>query len=277
MRPTRILVFLVALAAALVAGCRSRAPAGRDRSAVVTTSSYLHCVAREFLEDGAVSCLVPPGMCPGHFDLRPSQAAGLRGSAMLVRFDFQAKLDDRLASLGGERPPIVAVSVPEGLCIPAKYLQACRQVGEAMVEAGMLEQTRAAGRLEQVEARLGRLQAQLAEATRKAGAAGAPVLATTRQAAFCRHLGLEVVGTFSASDTIRVSEIKDCLARGREANVRCVIGNLQEGSAAATRLGEQLAVPVVMFSNFPDTSSGDGSGFDAMVRHNVSLLLEKAF
>jgi zinc transport system substrate-binding protein len=259
-------------AAALVGGCGSRPRADKAPAAVIATNSYLVCAAREFLDgEGAVAGLAGPGMCPGHFDLKPSQAAALRGSALLLRFDFQANLDERLAAFRGQGPGIAAVSLPEGLCIPSTYLQACRQVGEALVGAGLVAEPVAAERLKQVQRRLEGLEKGIARSM--GTSAGAPVLASGHQAAFCRHLGLDVVGTFSPSDTVGIGEMKDCLERARKAKVRCVVGNLQEGEAAAKRLSERLGVPAVMFSNFP-AMTGRQQSFDALVGDNVALLAE---
>ena len=258
-------------AVAVLAGCRPGRPAeGRPRT-VVAASSYLESAAREFLGADMVVSLAPPGMCPGHFDLKPSHAAAIRNAALLVRFDFQARLDKQLSRLGGNRPGVVVVKLPEGLGIPATYLQACRQVGEALVAAGLVEGPAARKRLEEIADRLRRLDAQL---RRDVGhLAGTPVLASEHQAAFCRYLGLKVSATFPPSEAIRISQVEQCLSIGRADKARCVVANLQEGTAAARGLADRLKVPMVVFSNFP-AMSDEQRNFDAMARANVAALLK---
>lgn len=264
-------VAMLLAAAAALAGCRPGRQVSNRPKGVVAASSYLQSAAREFLEAGRVASLAPPGMCPGHFDLKPSQAAAIRQAALLVRFDFQARLDEQLARLGNDRPGVVAVALPEGLAIPATYLRACRQVGRALADAGLLERSAVRKRLGQVEARLRRLDEQLRRTVGDLG--GTPVLASVHQAAFCRHLGLKVAATFPPSDTIRISQVERCLSIGRAAKVRCVVANLQEGTAAAKGLADRLGTPMVVFSNLP-AMTADQRDFDAMVRANVAALIK---
>jgi ABC-type Zn uptake system ZnuABC Zn-binding protein ZnuA len=61
------------------------------------------CVVVELAGDGvAIMRLAEPGMCPGHFDMRPSQVESLRGCRVLLRLDFQQSLDRKLAGVSGE-------------------------------------------------------------------------------------------------------------------------------------------------------------------------------
>ena len=268
------LMHLALAALAGLAGCR-KAAGERPVPHVAATNSYLACAAREFLHGDDVVALASPGVCPGHFDLKPSQADALRQATLLLRFDFQAKLDERLAEARHQRLRIVSVAAGDGLCIPATYLRACQQTADAMVEAALLDRAAAAERLRAVQRRMENLEKELTRAVRGAGLAGAPVLASAHQAAFCRDLGLHVVGTFPGADTARLSQIRQCLANGRRARARSVIGNLQEGTAVAERLGKQLGAAVVLFSNFPNMTAGQRT-FDALVRANLAGLLGSA-
>jgi len=115
-------------------GCSQAGPREEpDRPTVAVTTSWLACAVRDVAGDAVeVVVLSPPGRCPGHFDMKPSQLAEVRRCRMLVRFDFQEGLDARLAGVGDLH--VAVVNAGEGLCVPGTYLSACREVSAELAE-----------------------------------------------------------------------------------------------------------------------------------------------
>lgn len=251
-------------------GC-DRSAAGASGPTVAVSNTYLEAALHDVVGPAVpVFRLAPPGACPGHFDLRPSQITALRASRLVLRFDFQADLEQRLGTGGATGPRIAAVTIPGGLCEPPSYLSACRQVAEAAVDAGLLERTTADARLDAISQRLDELNVWTRQRVGEARLPGAAVVTSRHQAAFCRFLGLNVVATFTGADTASIEEISAAIRDGTPA--RAVVANAPEGRRLADALGQRLGVPVVVFDNFPAEASG-GTGFDALVRGNVERLV----
>lgn len=246
---------------------------GRSTSIAVSSTYFASAVRDVMGEEIGLLVLAEPGMCPGHFDLRPSQVRQLRSCALTVRFDFQQGLDSRLGGLA-DLPPVVAVRVPGGMCEPESYVAACREVAEALICAGLVSRETAEGQLTDVARRMDRLSDWAGTQLRLAGLEGAPVLSSGHQAAFCRRLGLKVAGTFSAADTATPGQIDAAVKQGVDAGVRFVIANLPEGRQLADALAGRLGAKVAVFGNFP--AAGEAQAFDALFRHNVGSLLEVA-
>jgi len=241
---------------------------------IAASNTYLATAVRDLMgEETALLVLAEPGMCPGHFDLRPSQVRRLRSCDLMVRFDFQQSLDSRVRGLG-DSPRVVAVRVPGGMCEPESYLSACRQVADALTDAGLISQAEAEGRLADIARRMNQLSDWARTQLKLAGLEGVPVLSSGHQAAFCRRLGVNVAGTFSAADTATPGQIDAAVKQGDEAEVRFVIANLPEGRQLADALADRLAAKVIVFGNFPAT--GEAQAFDDLFRHNVNSLLEVA-
>jgi zinc transport system substrate-binding protein len=260
------------LLVAMVAGCKpanNSAPAARMASA----TSYLESAAQEFYggETDFVR-LAEPGTCPGHFDIRPSQAADLRRCRALVRFDFQASLDKFLDAKGTNGPTVIAVEVRRGLGLPESYLSACRQIADAFVARGFLERTNVTATLQRVATRLEALAQQATNQVAQAGFGGQAVIASVHQKDFCEWLGLKVVATFRAADTASVAEIDAAISAGQLADVKLVIANLPEGRRTADALAERLGARVVVFGNFPALERGRVS-FDDLLTGNIAALL----
>jgi zinc transport system substrate-binding protein len=256
------------------AGCERSELARGFRVAI--TTSYLEAAARDLLgEEVAIVRLAEPGTCPGHFDIRPSQAADLRQCRALLRFNFQNSLDTILAGDGTNRARVVEVTIHGGLCQPESYLAGCRQVADGLVAGGWLARINADGRLQAVAVRLEELGREATNRVAQAGLAGVPVITSAHQKEFCEWLGLKVVATFRAADTASVAEIEKAISGGELAGIKLVIANLPEGRRTADALAERLKAKVAVFGNFPLAKDGRVS-FDEMVTANVNELVKVA-
>lgn len=273
---TRILLISAALAGVTLTtalgGCQ-RACADAAPPRVAAANAYLASAVRDVLGDETpVLYLAEPGMCPGHFDLRPSQIGALRNCLLLLRFDFQTSLDEKLADLRRAGLTIAAIRVDEGQCNPATYREVCSSVAAALVSVGLIDRATADERLAKLDSRIGVLEAWGRTRTAEVQLQGMPVLASKHQAAFARFLGLDVRATFAGTDTASAREIENALANGQD--VRLVIANLPEGRRLADALAERLGARVVVFGNYPEDRHG--GRFEALFRENVEQLCAAA-
>jgi len=270
--PRCLLVLLV-----LTCGCRTSSESETDLEqnvpAIAASSSYLAATVRDLLgNEEPVLMLAEPGMCPGHFDLRPSQVQHMRRCRMLLRFDFQQSLDRRLNDGSGEGPLIVDVEVPGGMCETSSFLAVCEQVADALVAQGRLSRAQADERLQRRRASCDELRRSITSRIDALGLNGAAVLASGHQAAFCESLGWNVVAEFSGADSARPSQIDAAIKAGEEAVVQLIVANRPEGRQLADALGDRLEACVVVFDNFP--SSAHAGGFEEMVLGNIEALAE---
>jgi zinc transport system substrate-binding protein len=211
-------------------------------------------------------------MCPGHFDMRPSQMADLARCRLLVRFDFQQSLDEKLADRSSQSPAILSVALPGGMGVPESYLAACRQIADHFASAGQMQRSAAERRLAEINQRMAALGEAVHGKIAAAGLSGTPVLTSGHQAAFCRWLGLRPVAEFSGEDTAGTGQIDRAVKAGQSAGVKFIIANEPEGRRLADALADRLHARVVVFANFPKPDRVPA--FDDMVRANVSALLE---
>jgi zinc transport system substrate-binding protein len=269
-----ILVFLVAFGL-LVAGCENK-PGEESCAEIAVTNSYLGCAVRELCGDNTeVLCLVPPGMCPGHFDISPLQVKQLCGCRMLLLFDFQKQVEETLYRVKERGLKTALVRETGGLCVPGTYLAACREISDILSSEYPERKAGYQQRLAVIEKDLKRLRVELLEKVQQAGISSARVLVSNYQADFASWLGLETIATFVGSDIETAAGIEHCIKKAQDQDVRFVIANKQEGTALAKALAERLGARDVVFSNFPEFS-GDAGGFSALLRANVEALLGAA-
>jgi len=206
-----ILTFHVFFAGAL-SGCKPK-ELGRNQAEVAVTNSYLQCVAQDLCgQETQVLCLAPPGMCPGHFDISPSQVQQLKECKLLLLFDFQEKVVDSLSRLQKNGLETVLIKMPGGLCVPETYLAACRQVSEVLsskypAKAGQYQQ-----RTKSIEERINGLGQDLLDSVKRSDAESAKVLVSDHQASFVQWLGLETVAAILRRYPILIVVYKKLLA-----------------------------------------------------------------
>ncbi len=244
--------------------------AGGDSVSIVVTTSMLEEAVRELGDAAAgieVVRLLPPGSCPGHFDLSPRSVPALRTAAIIVRHEYQAVLESKLRDAGVTDATVVVAEAGGSPLVPDNYAELVSRV------AGILGQL-APGRRRELTAAVSpvrhRLEALADEIGRRSAPwRGAPVIASFQQAAFSRWLGLEVVAEIGRPEDTTPRDLERLLRY----SPALVVGNLQEGVESAATVAERLAVPLVVFSNFPG-AEGYGSGFDQLLQHNVERLDE---
>ena len=256
----------------LGAGCENKADE-ENRAEIAVTNSYLGCAVLDLCgDDTEVLCLAPPGMCPGHFDISPSQVKQLCDCRMLLLFDFQKQIAETLSRVKERGLKTALVGETGGLCVPETYLAVCREIRDILSSEYPERKARYQQRLEVIGNDLKHLQQELFEKMRQAGISSAKVLASNHQADFANWLGMETIATFVGSDIETVTGIDHCIRKAEGQEVRFVIANKQEGTALAKALAERLGARAVIFSNFPELR-GEASGFDALLRANVDALL----
>lgn len=253
----------VAAAGVLLAVAGSAGAPPASGVTVMVTTSMLEAAVAELTPAGVeVVRLMPPGACPGHFDVSPGQVAAVRRADLLLRHPFQEGFEEQLARAGALSAPAAAVGRGGSLLIPANYRLLLDDVAAALAPVAGPNLAARAGhavrRTEEVESWLRHTAAEWV---------GRPVIAAGMQAEFCRWLGLEVVGTVGRPEEVSPRELEALLALEPE----LVVANLQSGTRAAEVLAGRLGVPLAVLSNFPG-SDGDGDRWESLVEANMDRL-----
>ena len=274
-RQTLAIRFGLAFLGLILSGChQTDAPANGVR--IATTTSYLEAAARDLMgNEVCITRLAEPGTCPGHFDIRPSQVADIRKCSVLLRFDFQKSMDEKLTENHPKALRVAEIAIRGGMGCPESYLSACKQTAEHLVALNHISRTNAESRIQAIESRLSSLAQTLANRVQTAGLAGSSVITSAHQREFCEWLGLKVAASFRAADNASIGEIEAAIKAGSLAQIKHVIANQPEGRRVADALAARLKATVTVFGNFP-SSKNDPLAFDKMVMENVQALVQSA-
>jgi zinc transport system substrate-binding protein len=232
----------------------------------------LAAAVHEVLPEGGgvrVVTLIPPGACPGHFDLPPSVVGDLRAARVVLCHDYQSSLKDRLAGLGAPASALLVAETPGSLLIPENYLSLVRRTADLLADRlpDRREAIRSGAR--SADERIKAFDESLRRDVQTRPWAGARIVASRHQEPFCRRLGLEVIRALGRPEDIAPKD----WAADLTSPAALVVANLQEGTQAAEALGRNLKIPVVVFSNFPG-APGYGKTYEALIRANLARLDE---
>lgn len=215
--------------------------------------------------------VVEPGTCPGHYDVRPSDARRLRAARAAVFFDFQAQLARRLEGSVLPTAPII-ISPHGGLCVPSTYRAALDEIARLLSSDDPATSRCFTENLETVRHRIAVLEKEVSLRMGTSPWRGAPVIASVHQREFCEWLGMRVVATLPTPDKATPASLEKLINDARSERAVAAIVNLQEGTRAAEAVAEALRIPVIVFSNFPSERK-DEPDVLSLIRHNVDRLL----
>lgn len=264
------------LLAVWVAGCQNETDT--PPSEIAVSNSYLHAIVRDLCGDEmAIFSVVPPGMCPGHFDIRPSDVQRLFACRLLLAFDFQRAIGDILPE-NGRGPAFHTVDALPGMCIPDTYLSMAQQTADILTTAYPERAGEFQERLDAMAERMTALASECAAVAEQWELRQAAALTSRHQAAFVEWLGITTAATFSGGDSETAANINAAISDSNAHRVRWIIANRQEGTQLAEAMADRLGVPVVVFSNFPAAfaESSAEPAFDAMVRDNLRQFIKAA-
>jgi ABC-type Zn uptake system ZnuABC Zn-binding protein ZnuA len=215
-------------------------------------------------------------MCPGHFDISPSQVNQLCNCKILFVFDFQQNIEKAIPRIRDKGLKMCCIAPPQGLCIPDTYLSIVKQVVAALSEEKPSQRAYYESRIVEIENRMKNLSRELFEQIEQSKLKNSDVIVSQHQVEFAQWLGLNPVSVFSGRDTMTPTQINRNLQEADQNKVNFVIANKQEGTEFAEAFAEHLKTRLVVFSNFPDGKNLHTQlpGFDALLHDNVNNLTE---
>lgn len=221
--------------------------------------------------------LIPAGMCPGHFDMRPSDVEIIARSRALIIHEWQRQMGSMKGVIGAAGLPderVKVVDVEGNWMVPSVQAEAvqaiARILGEVDPAGADAYAQKAAERSEFIRSYGERAKGRM----REGGVEGLQALCSEMQAGFVNWAGLEIVADYGRPEDMSVAEVERLIGQAREAKVALVVDNLQSGD---TQISETLARETgavhVVLSNFPGGFE-DTATWEKALDKNVELLLD---
>jgi len=221
--------------------------------------------------------LIPPGVCPGHYDVEVSDIEALANSKALFIHDYQENFINITGAIEAAENPdltVTVINVTGNWMVPTVQAEAVDKIAQALGEIdpenAAYYQERAADREQAILAKGEEVKNEL----ESAGVDGVKVLCADMQLGFVQWAGFDVVATFGRPEDLSPADVTQLITEANQASVALVIDNLQSGSATlgAAMEPDIEAIPVTI-SNFPGGFENTET-WEKAIDKNVDLLLE---
>ena len=245
---------------------------------IIAGSSLITNIIQDVADDKVEPhTLIPPGVCPGHYDAKPSDIVALANSKALFIHDYQENFQNIAGLIEAAENPdliIMVINVTGNWMTPPVQAEAVDKIAQALGEIdpenAAYYQEKAAERAqailakgEEVEDRL--LEAELEEVK---------VICADMQAGFVEWAGFNITATYGRPEDLSVADVEQLVTEAKEAGVALVIDNLQSGATAASEtMAQDIGAIQVTISNFPGGFENTET-WEKAIDKNVDLLLE---
>ena len=245
---------------------------------IVAGSSFITNIIED-VADGKLETrtLIPSGVCPGHYDVKPSDIEALANSKALFIHNYQQNYENVTGAIEAAENPdliITVLNVTGNWMTPPVQAEAVGKIAQALGEIDpendAYYQERTADREQAILA----YGEQVKNTLQQAGVDGVKVICAEMQAGFVKWAGFDVVATFGRPEDLSPADLAQLITEAEQTGVALIIDNLQSG---ATALGESIgqdieAIPVTI-SNFPGGLENTET-WEKAIDKNVDLLLE---
>ena len=220
--------------------------------------------------------IIPPGVCPGHYDMKPSDIEALANSKALFIHNYQQYFENINGAVeAADNPDLIikVLNVTGNWMVPAVQAEAVDKIAEALGEIYPENTAYYDGKaVERVQAILTKGE-EVEDTLSDAGLGNVTVICAEMQAGFISWAGFNITATFGRPEDLSPAQIADLIDTAQEIGVVLIIDNLQSGS---TTLGESMgedieAIPVTI-SNFPGGLE-DTETWEKAIDKNIDLLL----
>ena len=253
--------------------------AGDVKPTVIVTTTAIESIVSEVAKDElVVISLIPPDTCPGHFDLKPSDALKLNSAELLLGHSFEKETFlKKVAGLIQKESAlrIVAISVEGSWMVPDTYISAVDEItkilkGQFPQQAGDFE-SNASRYKEQIQREAEYLKA----GAQRLRLDKINVVASNMQKDLLVWFGVKVVAIYGRPDEISVLELQRLIEQARAHDVRVVVDNLQSAGKAGKPIADELGIARLTLSNFPRVYGGKVSYLDTL-KENAQQLFSLA-
>jgi len=217
---------------------------------VVASTTLIGTIVQEIGGDRfAVTTIAPAGLCPGHFDLKPSDIAAANNAKLILNHGWEAWYPALEKALLTPGPRKVTLTTPGNWMIPELQKQAAAEI--AALLSGL-----DTARSDSYRLAAARYQSEVDSAAAAARAMLAfkdlpATIASEQQAPFLRWLGFRVVATYGRTEDFTAQGLTRLARVALDSNVTLVVDNLQSGPDVGTHLADALRARHVTLTNFP--------------------------
>ena len=273
------IIIIGILAMSALTGCTDEETTSIKLKVVASTSLITQIVERIGGDRVDVVNIIPPGQCPGHFDVKPGDIQQLAEADLFLLHGWQGEKfsEELIATADNPDLTVISLDIPSNSesnwMVPSVQQEATDGVAAALSQVDSANNSAYQASADEykkvIEIKETELQGRLAGQN----LANVNVICSGMQAAFLNWVGLNVVTFYGRPDSLTPQVVKDLVDTGEAENVTLIIDNLQSGQDAGAGLAEELGCARIILSNFPGGFDNTGT-WEKTIDENTRRILE---
>lgn len=231
-------------------------------------ASFVEQVAGEYV---AIVSIVPPGVCPAHYDITPGDIYAVSNASLILYSGFEPWLDSLIEASGNVNVTKVKIGGPWHPYTEAlTYVRRVRDaISNILPQYADIFDENYKNVCEEINATA---QEILANAT-ELGVDNIKVVCMLWQKVFVEWMGFDVVATYKPPERMSLSEILTLTETAEKEGAVLVIDNLPSGYAFGAKLAADIGAQHVVLTNFPGAIPGTET-YAKMIKYNAKQLFE---
>jgi len=258
------------LIALLASTCLGNEAGSKEKSIIVCTTSILADFTREVGKEYIqVKEIVPAGMCPAHYDIKPSDIYTVSKATIIFSHGFEPWLQNLVESSGNKTTQIIRVKGPWNP--PSLAVAKIEMINESLCnnipEKAEYFNKSATDLIKTIHTN----SKQIIEEASNLQVSKIKVICNEFQKDFVSWLGFNVIATYPSPEMISTKQFLKLLLKGKTENITLIIDNLQSGTGFGSKLAFDLGATQIILSNFPGATPETDS-YVKLIKYNATQL-----
>jgi len=213
--------------------------------------------------------LVQPGICPDHFDVRPSTVSEINTASLVVYHGIEPWLDSMINASENKDVKKLLLNGPWGT--PPLAKAKINSIKEALIEIDPKNKAYYEKNAADVSNELDALNEELLTKAKELGTSDYKAIVMAWQKPFSEWIGLEVIEIYQPPETLSVQTVQNLVVKGKNEKVAFVIDNLQSGTTLGAQMADEMDGRHLVFSNYPEAIPGTDT-IAEMIQYNADQL-----
>ena len=244
-----------------------------EKKVVLTTTSILADFTSRIGKDKLeVVSIIPPGVCPAHYDLKPSDIDAALKAKVIFYHGFEPWLEKLVQSTGAPEKKMVVL---KGGWHP--FFKAIELVEKIQEELSRIDPENASyyeRNKDEIVQSIKETAEKIKQEAQKLNISKYKVICMLWQRSFVEWMGLNVVEGFPPPERISLKKAQKLVNLGKKKKVKLIIDNLQSGTNFGYNLAQDIGARQVIFTNFPGAVPGTET-YEKMIMYNANELFNE--
>lgn len=265
-----VIVAVLAASTSYIALKPEKAPSGEI--SLVCTTTVLGDFAKEISGDRIeVSSIVAAGVCPAHYDIKPSDVSAVSKATLFFRHGFEPWFDDLLKASGNESVKVVTFTGSWN--IPSLAVEKIKNISKALCDSDLNNATYFRESEEELCESIDEKAQEIKGEAERLNVSDVKVICIEWQKGFVNWVGFNIVATYGPPETLSLADLNELIKIGKEEKVVVVIDNLQSGTDFGAELASEVGATHVILTNFPGAVPGTDT-YTEMIDYNAKQLFD---